>query len=104
MTAAAYYPTKRQEVSGWGTVVFQQVVESEGRPDAFVPGTSGSGVVTDGDPSSPGSLNLQSICLDPDVWTRGLGTTFARALEWVKNRLQTGRVALFWDPGNIPEV
>lgn len=86
--AVAYYPERVLQVQGWGTVTLKGAVESQAPASTFLPGTSGSGVVTlEGDALA---LGVQSLCLDPgdvDVpsgFLRGLATSFDAGLSWLR--------------------
>ena len=83
---------------GWGSCKLADVVEFEAAADAFLGGTSGSGLVSKG--AAKLALSIQSLCIDKgptggNFNRRGIGTAFIRAVRWIREA--SGRdVELFW--------
>ena len=93
LKSVAFFDEFTVSVAGWGLVTLRNVVETQGIRAVFEPGTSGAGVVTD---DGERALGIHAICLDPNVWMRGMATSFATARAWLSEAMGTP-VELFWD-------
>jgi hypothetical protein len=88
LESIAYYDAYRLPVAGWGQVTMRHAIESQGEPDTFVGGTSGSGIVSSESPRL--ALGVQALSIDPRGRSRSLATSFELGLAWIQE--QTGLV------------